>query len=107
MLNGFKNTPYSGQVRTLIYEEEGTWYGVALEFNIVETGDTPQEVMIMLDEAIAGYIEAVNKTKVSMGILNQDVDSVFENLWQNGEKLKNSGKQKVYSTGRQPIAVVA
>lgn len=106
MKRGFKNTPYSGQVRTLIYEEGGVWYGVALEFNIVETGDSPQEVMIMLDEAIAGYVETAHKKKLSIGVLNQSVDSFFEELWISGQEKKNQ-KQKVYSTGRQPLAAFA
>jgi predicted RNase H-like HicB family nuclease len=106
MAKGFKNTPYNGEVRTLIYQEDDTWYGVALEFNIVETGSNPQEVMIMLDEAIAGYIEATYKTKMSIGVLNQKVNELFDTLWKTGEAMKES-KQKVYSAGRQPLAAFA
>jgi predicted RNase H-like HicB family nuclease len=98
----FKNTPMSGQVRTLIYQEDGIWYGVALEFNIVEVGDSPQEVMIMLNEAIEGYIEAATKKKLSIAVLNQKVDKMFDQLWESGEENK-SKKQRVYSTGLQPI----
>jgi predicted RNase H-like HicB family nuclease len=98
----FKNTPMSGQVRTLIYEEGGDWYGVALEFNIVEVGDSPQEVMVMLSEAIDGYIETASKKKLSIGVLNQKVNELYDMLWQAGEDNKTQ-KQKVYSTGLQPI----
>lgn len=106
MAIGFKNTPHSGQVRTLIYEEEGVWYGVALEFNIVEVGDSPQEVMIMLDEAIAGYVETAHKKKLSIGVLNQEVDADLDLLWTTGEASK-AAKQNIYSRGQQPLAAFA
>lgn len=103
----FKNTSYQGNVRTLIYEEGGVWYGVALEFNIVESGDSPQEVMVLLAEAINGYVEATNIAKSSISVLNQEVDPLFEKLWDYDHKGKSKFRQKVYSAGRQPIAVSA
>lgn len=106
MTKGFKNTPHNGQVRTLIYEEGGLWYGVALEFNIVESGDSPQEVMIMLDEAIRGYVETALKKKLSIGVLNQPVNQSYDKLWRSNEH-KKSSKQKVYSTGLHPLTALA
>ncbi len=43
------NTHRSGSVRSIIFREKGEWFGVALEFNIVEAGDSPEEVMMLLD----------------------------------------------------------
>ncbi len=35
----FKNTLRNGQVRNVIFREGNSFYGVALELNIVEQGD--------------------------------------------------------------------
>ena len=48
------NTYQKGSIRTIIFKDKDIWVGVALEFNIVETGDDPREVFLMLDEAIRG-----------------------------------------------------
>ena len=58
------NTYQKGSVRTIIFKDKDTWVGVALEFNIVETGDDPREVFLMLDEAIRGYIISAKKSKI-------------------------------------------
>src|SRR3989344_7310139 len=102
----FKNTTTSGSVRNVIFQNDGVWYGAALEFNIVETGDSPQEVMLLLDEAVKGYVEAAQKTKSSMSVLNQEVDPEYEKLWrvgnERGEEV-GAGGQKIYSTSSQSI----
>lgn len=103
----FLNTPYSGSVRTVIFEEGGEWFGAALEFNIVEKGDSPQEVMMLLDNAVKGYVEASGKSKLSMGVLNQEVDPEYEALWgQDASEYGRAGK-KVYSVSTQPLAALA
>ncbi len=105
----FKNTPYSGKVRTVIYQHEGEWYGAALEFNVIESGDSPQEVMILLDEAIQGYVETAHKAKLS-SVLNQEVDSTLDTLWhagQNAKKSKVPRQHKIYSAGSQSIPAFA
>ena len=67
----FSNTLQKGSVRTIIFKEKGQWFGVALDFNIVEAGDDPREVMIMLDEAIRGYVDSARKAKLRPHVLNQ------------------------------------
>ena len=42
----YKNTLKRGSVRYIIFKEKDIWYGVALEFNIIEQGDNPLEVMV-------------------------------------------------------------
>lgn len=84
-----KNTLQKGSVRNIIFREGNMWFGVALEFNIVESGDDPREVMIMLDEAIKGYVESAQKSKLRPHILNQETDPEYEKLW----KLLESNKQ--------------
>ncbi len=103
----FKNTLRSGQVRNVIFEEGGAYFGAALEFNIVENGDSAQEVMLLLDDAVRGYLESAQKNKLSISVLNQKVDSGYETLWEAGQKGVSTGKRQVYSASSQPIASLA
>jgi hypothetical protein len=96
----FKNTKQNGSVRTIIFKEGRTWYGVALEFNIVESGDNPKEVALSLNEAITGYIESVDKSGLSNSVLNQKTDPEYEKLWkETTAPKKQSGHtyQSIYS----------
>ena len=80
------NTVQKGSVRCIIFknEEDNSWYGVALEFNIIESGDDPDVVRFNLDEAIQGYVESQNKIKGSrVAPLNQKPISEYEELWNN------------------------
>lgn len=95
----FKNTPENGSVRSIIFEQNGEWFGVALEFNIVETGTSPQEVSLLLDEAIEGYIAATDKSKLSIGVLNQEVEPEYEALWQQGI----TERKGLYRRSEQPL----
>lgn len=81
------NTGKKGRVRCITFEEGGVWYGVALEFNIVVSGDDPDVVSYNLQEAIQGYVESMRKIGGSRSApLNQKVDSEYENLWKNLDK---------------------
>ena len=102
----FKNTLRNGQVRNVIFKEGDSFFGAALEFNIVEQGDSPQEVMLLLDEAVKGYVESAQKNKLSISVLNQDVDPEYESLWNAGRKGSQKGKRRVYSTSSQSIAAL-
>ena len=76
------NTTKKGSVRNIIFKEDDTWYGVALEFNIVESGDDPDIVNFNLQNAIQGYVESQQKiggNRVSP--LNQKADAEYEALW--------------------------
>lgn len=86
----FANTLQKGSVRYIIFREENTWYGVALEFNIVEQGNNPQEVLFLLFEAMAGYVESAKKAKGRPHILNQKPDPEYERLWNILENKKDS-----------------
>ena len=103
-----KNTLRKGRVRYIIFKEKGTWYGVALEFNLVEEGDNPEEVMASLFQAIRGYVETVQKVKVRSIPLNQTPDKEYEYLWNslNKEKMvssKTKDKKEVFSFGYNPL----
>ena len=86
-----QNTFQKGNVRFIIFREGNVWYGVCLEFNIVETGDNPREAMLLLFEAVEGYLESGRKIKARSHILNQRPDREYEEMWddlQEGKKIR-------------------
>lgn len=87
----YKNTIKRGSVRYVIFKEGDTWYGAALEFNIVEAGKNPKEVMDSLFEAIQGYVETVQKLKMRPIPLNQKPEPEYQKLW---EKLESEREKK-------------
>lgn len=101
----YKNTLQKGSVRFIIFREGNNWYGVGLEFNIVEYGSTPQEAMLLLFEAIRGYVESAKKIKARPYILNQKPDSEYEQMWRHllVSKLKQKELRSVFSFGQMNI----
>lgn len=77
------NTPREGSVRCIVFKEGDTWYGVALEFNIVESADDYDVAMNNLQEAIQGYVESQRKIGVSYRLspLNQKPGEEYEKMW--------------------------
>lgn len=80
------NTVKQGQVRTIVFKEGDTWYGVALEFNIVVEGDTYEAVHFDLLEAMRGYVTSLKRIKgfrphASVPALNQMADEEYEKIW--------------------------
>ena len=104
------NTPKKGSIRCIIFKDGNTWYGVALEFNIVEAGDDPREVLLSLFEAIRGYVKSAQKIKARLHILNQKTDTEYEDLWNKLQEKKGVPLSKylppVYTFGERPLAVV-
>jgi len=99
------NTYQKGSIRTIIFKDKDVWVGVALEFNIVETGDDPREVFLMLDEAIRGYIYSAKKAKIRPSILNQVSDKEYEDLWKNLNSFKPvKSPYQIYSFGERVIS---
>lgn len=83
------NTAQKGTVRSIVFKDGDTWYGVALEFNIVESGDDFDVVMFNLHNAITGYVESQKKIKGSrFAPLNQKSDPEYEAMWKNLHALK-------------------
>ncbi len=101
------NTLKKGSVRFIIFREEGVWYGACLEFNIVESGDTPREAMLLLFEAVQGYLESARKIKARPHILNQKADPEYESLWNELEESKQSTHiPSVFSHGQVNISEI-
>jgi len=102
----YKNTLNKGSVRYIIFRENNTWYGVALEFNIVEEGDNPVKVMASLFEAIQGYVETARKVKIRPYPLNQKSDLEYEKLWDKLEEKKAreiTKPEEIYTFGYSPF----
>lgn len=80
-----KNTIKKGSVRYIVFKEKDTWYAVALEFNIVESGDDPREVLSLLLGAIQGYAKSLGKVGGlrDLNPLNQKPSKEYEDLWNN------------------------
>ncbi len=96
-----RNTLQKGSIRYLVFKEHDCWYAVGLEFNIVESGDTPQEAMLLLFEAIIGYLASARKMKARPNILNQKTDPEYERMWKGEQGLKKTG---VFMRGTLNIA---
>ena len=94
----YKNNLQKGSVRFIIFRDGDSWYGVCLDFNIVEAGDTPQEATLLLSEAVEGYLESARKIKARPYILNQKSDPEYEEMWNKIEEKKNLSKE-VFSFG--------
>jgi hypothetical protein len=77
------NTLQKGSVRYLFFKDKKTWYGVAFELNIVESGDDPLVVRGMLFAAIDGYLATVRGVKGARvnHVLNQHTDPLYEKMW--------------------------
>ena len=99
-----KNTYYQTTVRGVVFHEKGTWYGVALEFNIVVDGDSPEVVMDSLSQAIRNYFEAAKKNKLDVRVLNQKTEPEYEAMWTAVETRRQDKKptrstfEKVYGS---------
>lgn len=83
-----KNTTEKGQVRCIIFREGDTWYGVALEFNLVIDADSKLEAFSRLDEGIKNYVDTVRTHHLRNNLLNQNTSSEYSKMW----KDLNAGK---------------
>lgn len=84
------NTLKQGRFRHIVFKDGDTWYAVALEFNIVESGDSPVVAYSNLLEAAAGYVESARKIRGlrNYNVLNQKADPEYEKLWVNLQSSK-------------------
>ena len=83
----------------MIYKEGDTWIGVALEFNIVVTGEDPKLVELELQEAVVGYLESAKKLKGFRTdqvnkLLNQKTGGEYEAKWVKATRTFSSTNNK-------------
>ncbi|OIP64453.1 MAG: hypothetical protein COV32_00195 [Candidatus Yonathbacteria bacterium CG10_big_fil_rev_8_21_14_0_10_43_136] len=81
-MKAFKNTLQKGSVRYVVFKEKDTYFGVALEFNVVVEGASQIEAIVLLNEAVQGYLESARKSKLRPQVLNQSIESEYEKMWQ-------------------------
>lgn len=98
-----KNTLEKGSVRYVVFKEDEDWYAVGLEFNIVETGTTPQEALLLLFEALQGYVETAQKVKARPAVLNQKVDPEYEEIFEQSRTAKKKKKKEVFAIGEYSL----
>jgi hypothetical protein len=101
----YKNTLQKGSVRYIVFKEGDVWYAAGLEFNIVECGTSPQEAMLLLFEAVDGYVESARKMKARPDILNQKSDPEYEEMWRSLEAKKALPRKSVFTFGQQSFAL--
>ena len=95
----YKNTLKKGLLRYVTFKEGDVWYAVCLEFNLVETGTTPQEALLLLLEASAGYLETARKIKARPAVLNQKSDEEYEEMWRKARNGESPKRDEVFSAG--------
>lgn len=95
----YKNTLQKGSVKLIIFKEKNEWYGACLEFNIVESGSTPQEAMLLLVEAVEGYLESARKIKARPFILNQKPDPEYADMWKAIKERKKIPLKEIFFSG--------
>lgn len=107
------NTLKKGSVRFLIFRDGESYFGVALEFNVIVEAANPQEAFLFLNEAANGYLEAARKVKLQPSVLNQKTDPEYERMWQEyqSRKLKEKyesivNKLPIFSAGWLEMAKV-
>jgi hypothetical protein len=96
-----KNTVERGRVRWIVFREGDTWFGVALEFNLVVEADDPQTALFELHTAIGGYVESVKSSKMRPFVLNQTPLFEYALLW----KLLNNGKVRLQDTAQRNVSI--
>ncbi len=107
MSKDIKNTLKNGKVRFIIFKKGSNWYGVALEFNIVEVNKDPDIVLFDLLEAMTGYVQSAIKNNIHPSMLGQKTDKEYEKIWEQINK-KNQKLiiPNVYMFGKKTLARV-
>jgi hypothetical protein len=105
-----RNTLQRGSTRYLVFKDGDTYFGTALELNIVVEGDSPAETFFLLLDAIGGYIEAARKIKIRDSVLNQSADPEYEAMWNYylGRKLQEKwegiiNKMSIFHGGKMQL----
>jgi len=105
-----KNSVEKGKVRYIIFKESNSWYGVALEFNLVVEGDDKATTFFNLSEAIQGYVEATRRSRIRPTVLNQAPSKEYTQLWKainsgRETKLKRYGNNQNSTQTEKPVTV--
>ena len=86
-----------------MFAEDSNWYGTCLELNITESGDTPREALLLLFEAVQGYLESAEKINARPYILNQKTDPEYETMWSRLKERRKILAKEVFTFGNLNI----
>lgn len=101
-----KNTPTQGRFRYIIFHDHGTWYGVALEFNLVVDADTREAAYDQLLGAAQSYIMTVRQHHLRDLVLNQNTSSEYSKLWRDLEQGRTPSLESLSEErSSKPVAV--
>lgn len=103
------NTPEKGKFRHIVFKDGNTWYAVALEFNLVETGEDARLAFMSLLQAVSGYVQSMKRIKGIMKFdsLNQKTDPEYEKLWSALTSRNSKGRIKSpFQVGMYGVASV-
>lgn len=102
-MKSFKNTLQKGSVRYVIFKKKDTFFGVALEFNLVIEAASQIEAIVLLNEAVHGYLESARKFKLRPQVLNQVADAEYEKMW--SETQVSGSKKSVTRATKSPYVL--
>ncbi|MEK7568536.1 MAG: hypothetical protein AAB497_00285 [Patescibacteria group bacterium] len=108
-MKAFKNTLQKGSVRYVVFKERDVFFGVALEFNVIVEAASQIEAIVLLNEAVQGYLESARKFKLRPHVLNQAIEPEYEQMWQSvqgvGKRVARATKSPyVLSSGQFNLA---
>ena len=101
------NSVQKGEVRVVAFKKRGIWHAVALEFNIVETGKSFDQVWISLHRAMGGYLEAIRKANIRPFPLNQTPLKEYSDIWKAEPGKKKSNVPSPFYRGTLNLAAYA
>jgi len=67
----------NNKIKLIIFQKGKKWYGVVLEFNIIEIYKDLNTTLYNLIEATTGYIETVIKNNIQLSSLTQTPDKII------------------------------
>lgn len=84
-----RNTKKRGQFNLFVYREKPNYYiGVCLEFDLIQEGSNPREVMMQIKEASIGYLETVIENNFSDDLLNKKSPIKYQKKYREFLELK-------------------
>lgn len=89
------NTKEKGIIRFVIFPHKKQFVGVCLDFNIIEEGENPRELMESLEEAAIGHVEVVIKEKLSDELLNRHAPKRYWDKYNEIKRKVGTKKKRV------------
>lgn len=102
----FNNSYSQGQVHSFIYKDpnEKVFTGVALEFDLVIKGKTPEKVEECLMDTIENYLRNVVDNELSEELLNQPADKKYWEKYKEALKVEEKYTEIVLQNKKPNIA---